>query len=189
MAASPNVLVSLLGLHGLHRATVKAQKYLAIPRIDDTKELRKEKLMKFIYLNYKSYLGCSRSEEFYLTFVMQTLAEVKTGMLEKAIKKAQQNLYDFQKEAGKLSIMVPDELDMDCQALIQRIPPVSACLYEVADMQTNMDKLRTAYWDADEDIVFNRVVRMGLDPSRALATRTHELIVASNVSLVNKYSL
>jgi len=71
---------------------------------------------------------------------------------------------------------------------LMEIPHFGAVMAEVTDLQLTFDKLRGSYWDNDIEIVFNRAVSMPKDPNRYLSTRAHELILASNASLVNKYS-
>jgi hypothetical protein len=188
--ASPGCLVHLLSIHGLQRSLLKVNKYFNLPRSGDNPDVRKDKMINFIQLYHGSSLGCLRSEEFKNTFVFQTLAEVKTAILEKAIKNTHMKLYKFVKEVAEtLHECIPDTLGMDSQSILRLLPFVNPIILDTASLQHEADKLRSAYWDADEDIVFNRVVRLGVDPSRGLATRARDLILASNASLVNVYSL
>jgi len=67
-------------------------KYLSLPRPQDDEKVGGYKLIKFIDLNFGSSLGCIRSNTFLKQFMIQTLCEIKTGVLEEAIKKGGQNV-------------------------------------------------------------------------------------------------
>lgn len=72
-------------------------------------------------------------------------------------------------------------------SILQGLPCVEAVVNNILQLQDDFDRLRTAYWDSDEDIVFNRVIHNGVDPERVLSTRASHLVMQSNASLVNHY--
>lgn len=187
--ASPDLLRGLLGLHGKTRCFTKALKFLNFPKCSDSDEVLLTKAINFNQLYFKGALGCSRSSMFLLEFQIQTITEVKANILEKAIISCQKTRHNFQSELAKRTfkyLLRPDLVD---QTILWEHPVIKGLVAHQTDLQDLFDKLRTAYWDNDLEIALGKTVTVPSDPTRYLKTRSHELILASTASLVNKYSL
>jgi hypothetical protein len=178
-------LLPVLGI--LPRLHKKIRIFLNLPLSTDTKSVQDEKVERLISLFYgPSGIGCTRSGECKTSFMMQTLAEVKTMVLENAIKESHKRINQF---ASTLASVVEIPLGLDAQSLLMALPPIEACLSEVGRNQEDFDKLRSAYWDDDMSIVFNRVTHLAINPERVLATRGHIMVQASNATLINRYNM
>jgi hypothetical protein len=162
----------------------KAVKFLDLPRREDSPEVGYERALRLLASDFGSYLGCSRQVSFYMGFTMQTIAEVKTQMLEVGLKKCAQKGAPFIRKVTELAT----SLGVGDQVVLVQIPPVEVIRNNLMSLQGEFDRLRSAYWDNDEDIVFGRVTHVGLDPERVLQTRSSHLILQSNAALRNKYS-
>jgi len=84
--ANPVLLRQLMAFHNLQRSWKKAIKYLNFPQASDTKIMTEDKMINFIHLYYGSALGCTRSERFLKEFILQTISEIKTSIVEGALK-------------------------------------------------------------------------------------------------------
>jgi len=170
------------------RQEFKIKKYLNLPRQSDKQDEREVKVRFFVETLFASSgLGCNVSGEVLHTFVMQTLAEVKTSSLEIAIKEAHKKIVTFSQGLNSLACVLPP--GMDPQSLLMALPPVEASLAEINSMQDEFDKLRSAYYDKDEDIVFNKVVQIGIDPEKGFSRRNHVILQIAAAQIVNKYTM
>jgi len=127
--------------------------------------------------------GCFDRLEISETFVLQSLAEIKAALMETGIRKV---FTLGQKFLSGLASDLPGELPD--QGALLAVPVVGAVRGQLLDLQTSFDDLRSAYYDLDEDIVFNRIALAISDPTRILTARASKVVLMSKASVVNKYS-
>lgn len=163
----------------------KAQKILLMPsRVDKAGEGSTERIRRFLDCFYGSYLGCSRGDDFKKVFTFQTIAEVKTHFIETRIKSNFEKANPFLRSCAVLGA----KLGLADQAILLQIPAVAVVRNNILQLQEDFELLRSAYWDSDEDIVFNKIIHSGLDPERVLTTRSAHVILEANAALVNHYT-
>jgi hypothetical protein len=186
-AANPALLKDLLAIFKIQRSWKKAYKYLNFPRVSDLPEVEHYKLITLIKLYLGEFLGCSRSKEFYHAFVWQTLNEVKTAAFENAIKDVARATHDiiddivgYMSKGQEAGLLMPKNL--------LEIPVIKGMTEQMTSLQDTFDQVRTGYWDSDREVVLMKAIQIPKNPERFFATRTSELIIASNASLVNQYS-
>nr|QCF24461.1 RNA-dependent RNA polymerase [Entomophthora muscae mitovirus 2] len=165
------------------RDTHKIQTFLHIPTKGDSPEDRSEKSIWLINKFFKSEVGCNRQVTFKEKFVLQTLAEVKTACIETAIKLIAKELSAWQQSLPELA-----SLGLVDQTVLLAMPPVAVCRKAALELQSGFDKLRSAYWDLDEDIVFGEIPIRGVNPSRVNSVRAKEVLLATKVLITNRYS-
>lgn len=176
-------LGELLRILNLPIRADKCNRLLDLPQKGETAEVGYQRVERLLASDYGSYLGCTRQVSFKQSFAMQTIAEVKTKVIEEAL---QSNFHRFQPFLGKVTQMAAG-LGVVDQSILKSIPPIEVMLLNIQQQQEIFDRLRAAYWDNDEDIVFNRVLLTALDPERILTTRNSHLILQANASLRNNY--
>lgn len=182
MMAFPG-LADLLKLLRLPIRESKMNQLLLMPRrVDNTVE-GCERIERFLTSFYKSYLGCNRSKEFKVGFTYQTLAEVKTHFIESRLISNFKKAKPFLQKVNSLAV----ELGLVDPTVVMRSPAVESVINNIKQLQEDFDRLRSAYWDADEDIVFNRVIHNGVDPERIWSHRSSHTILQANAALVNHY--
>jgi len=116
-----------------------------LPQEQDSQHTRSEKVMNLVRSYYEGYLGCTRAQSFYESFIFQTIAEVKTAILEEAIKNNHQSIFKFRKLIDSMVVAIPDDLGEDSQSTLFNLPMIRAVTYEISDLQVQVDKLRAAY--------------------------------------------
>jgi hypothetical protein len=161
----------------------KIQQLLLMPRRVDRGLEGSERIRRFLVCFYGSYLGCNRQVGFQEGFTFQTLAEVKTHFIEARLKANFQKAQPFLRKIGKLAV----DLGLEDHSILRLTPPVQCVIANINELQADFDRLRSAYWDSDEDIVFNKVIHNGIDPERVLSVRSSHLILQTNAALVNQY--
>jgi hypothetical protein len=181
----PGSIPALLRALGLRiRDTHKVVSFLHLPIKADTGENRAHKSKWLASRFFGEVLGCFDRHEFKITFVTQTLAEVKTSLMEAGIKRVfaqgQKFLSDFVKEGLLRS---PD------QGALLAVPLVGAVRQQMLELQTSFEDLQAAYYDSDEDIVFGKIIIAMSDPSRVGTRRASKMVVAAKATLVNKYKM
>jgi hypothetical protein len=186
--ANPDLLRGILGIHGITRCYTKSLKFLNFPRVSDSDAVRLVKAINFNKLYYKGALGCFRTPEFDLGFATQTIAEVKTATLESAIVSCGKSRNRFITKLNTRAQELAQSQGLDDPSILLEHPIIRGLGAHQIDLQGLFDKLRSAYWDSDLEIALGKAIKVPTDPSRYLKTRSHELILASTASLVNKYS-
>jgi hypothetical protein len=176
-------ILSYLSALGLRiRDTEKVVAFLHLPKKADTQEVRQTKIDFFANLLFRPAFGCFPRQAMKEIFILQTLAEVKTGELEAGIqrifKESRDLLWDLQKRfAGKL----PD------QGALPSLPPVAAVRTQAMILQESFDQLRAAYYENDEDIVFAKVMASLHDPTRVMSKRNSTIVLEAQVTILYKY--
>jgi hypothetical protein len=118
-----------------------------------------------------------------VSFTLQTIAEVKTNVIEGRLKDNFSKAGPFLQKAGQLMA----SLGLTDQAVLRAIPAIEVVISNLQGLQEDFDRLRSAYYDNDADIVFNKVIRNGLDPERVMSKRSSHLIHEANATLSNQY--
>lgn len=113
---------------------------------------------------------------------MQTLAEIKTALLESGLKKIAHQLHAFNAKVQGYA----QEGMADPTALVV-LPYVEVARGYIQGLQASFDALRTAYWDLDEDIVFGKIPIRGIDPVRIESSRASRMALLTKVTISNKY--
>lgn len=166
------------------RDTKKMITFWNFPRVADTTEIRESKAYNLTSLLFSGVLGCNQTRAFRYLFVTQTIAEVKTALLEKALKKIAQQLHGFNQKLPELLSQ-----SMGGQSALVALPYVEVVTEYTRELQTSYDALRTAYWDLDEDIIFNEIPIRGVDPIRIESQRVSRVALLTKTSTVNRYSM
>lgn len=179
----PQSIRSLLWCLGLRvRDYQKLVTLLHLPIKEDCEEVRENKTNWLAFGLFTEVFGCHPRTEIKETFILQSLAEVKAALMESGIKsvfmKGQQFLAGLQRD--------PD-LGLVDQSVLLNVPIVSAIRSELIDLQNSFERLRSAYYDLDEDIVFGRVALTMSDPTRIMTKSARKMIVGSQATIVNKY--
>lgn len=181
----PGSIPALLRALGLRiRDSHKVVSFLHLPLEADTKEVRARKSKWLASRFFGEVFGCFERQELKEKFVLQSLAEVKTALMENGIKRyfvlGQKFLSDLVKE---------DLLELPDQGALLALPLVGAVRQQMLELQDSFESLRSAYYDLDEDIVFGKIIIAMSDPSRISTRRTSKMVVASQATLVNKYKM
>lgn len=179
----PQSIRSLLWTLGLRvRDYHKVVSLLHLPIKEDSEEIRGSKSEWLAIRFFKEVFGCHPRPTIKGIFILQSLAEVKAALIETGIKSV------FMKGQKFLSELQQDpDLGLVDQSVLLNIPTVSAVRSELIELQTSFEKLRSAYYDLDEDIVLGRVALSMSDPSRIMTKSARKMIVGSQASIVNKY--
>jgi len=165
------------------RLAKKAYNLYLMPSSKDTPNVLQQKLVKVSREWFQGHLGCHREaspliREIWLTWV----AEAKTAVLEEGIKKSHRNLVKFNETLQGLAASW-DTGSVDPRTL-WNLPPCRVAKENLGNMQEQFEKLRIAFTTGgEEDIVFNKVVRLGLQPDRLFSDRDHKIVLASHASL------
>jgi len=155
-------LAKLLSILKLPIRKDKIELLLLMPKGVDREENGDQRIRLFLTSIFGTYLGCSRSTTFLKGFAYQTLAEMKTHFIEIRLKSNFQKAQPFLKRIVKLA----SDLGMDGHAILHKTPAVESVISNIKGLQADYDRLRSAYWDSEEDIVFNRIIHNGIDPER-----------------------
>jgi len=174
-------LLSKLG-HRL-RDLDKMRTLWSFPTIADSKEQLRDKSNWLISRFFQGTLSCNQ-RSIRGTFVLQTIAEIKTAMIENGLKKIAHQLFGFNQ---RMADLLPQ--GMDGQLALVALPYVEVARGYILGLQESFDSLRKAYWDLDEDIVFNKIPIRGIDPVRIENSRVSRMALLTKVSTVNKYRM
>lgn len=161
----------------------KMNQLLLMPRREDVDDDSCQRIRLFLTSIFGSYLGCNRSAYFLKGFTFQTMAEVKTHFIESRLKTNFQKARPFLTKVAQIGM----RLGLVDHSILHKSPPVAVVLANINGLQDDWDRLRSAYWDSDKDIVFNKVIRNGLDPERILSQRSVHLLLQTNAALINHY--
>lgn len=154
----------------------------SLPKLSDSREVQLLKTYRLTQRFFKGVLSCNQTLEFRRTFVLQTLAEVKTAMIEKGLKKIAHQLHGFNQ---KMTGLLPQ--GMDGQSALVALPYVEVARGYILGLQSSFDALRTAFWNLDEDIVFGKIPLRGIDPVRIESSRVSRMALLTKVSTINLY--
>jgi len=166
------------------RLARKAYNLFLMPRASDGPNVAQEKLIRVCREWFDNILGCfNEGKPFAREVWYEWVAEAKTAVLEAGIKKSHKNLVLFQQKVQELFATSRDTGSVSPE-LMKALPPVIVAQSNLGNMQQEFDQLREAFTTGrEEDIVFNRVVRLGLAPDRLFTDRDHKLILATHASL------
>jgi len=181
----PGSIPAFLRALGLRvRDSHKVRAFLHLPRKADTEEMQARKSEWLASCHFSEVFGCFNRQELRRTFVLQTLAEVKTSVMEEGI----QNIFTLGQKF--LSDLVKDYSgELPDQRVLLDLPVVGSVRSQAVKLQETFDRLRSAYYDNDEDIVFNNIALAMSDPTRIMTKRSSKVVVISRANLVNKYKL
>lgn len=181
----PGSIPSLLKALGLRiRDSHKVVSFLHLPLQVDTGEIRAHKSKWLASRFFGEVFGCFDRQELKEVFVLQSLAEVKTALMESGIKRV------FTLGQKFLSELVKDNLlESPDQSALLALPIVGAVRQQMLELQNSFESLRSAYYDLDEDIVFGKILIAMSDPSRVTTRRASKMVVAAKATLVNRYKM
>jgi hypothetical protein len=179
----PGSIPAFLRALGLRlRDSSKVWAFLHLPRKADTEEMQARKSNWLASCYFSEVFGCFDRLSLRRTFVLQSLAEVKAALMEEGIR----NIFTLsQKFLAGLVKEYSEELPD--QGVLLNLPVVGAVRTQAINLQGSFDKLRSAYYDLDEDIVFNNIAVAMSDPSRIMTKRSNKVVMLSRASIVNKY--
>lgn len=162
----------------------KVVSFLHLPSKGDNQEVRVVKVNYLSHRYFPEVFGCFDRQGLKETFILQTLAEVKTSLMEEGIQEI------FTQSQVFLQGVVKDLAgDLADQAVLLALPPVAAIRTQAINLQESFDQLRSAYYDNDEDIVFGRIITVLNDPTRIMSVRASKRILEARSSIVNKYGI
>jgi hypothetical protein len=178
-------LESLLRILNIRVNVLKMRRNLEMLDLTSSRvQVGDDQLRRVIARYWGSYLGCSRSKDFYRAFVLQTLAEVKTHFIEERLKENAKKAQPFMRKVGLLA----QSLGLDDQSILRSLPPVQVAISHLQRIQDDFDRLRSAYYDDDAAIIAGSIIRSGLDPERVLSSRSSHLVLQANSTLVFYYN-
>jgi hypothetical protein len=165
------------------RLVTKALRFLTLPwdRADISRE---DQIVRFVRLMNPSALGCFTSaKDRASSWMMSALAEVKSRVLESGLLKARGNAETFIK--GIRSILKSYQ-GMEAQLAFQSIPAVSVAAEQHYALANDLDDIRDPLVTTPEKLIFNEVRYLGFDATRLLTTRSHEILLGTNATLINQ---
>jgi hypothetical protein len=131
-------------------------------------------------------LGCfTSSQDRASSWMMSALAEVKSRVLETGLLKVRGNAHSFIK-ASRLFLRT--YRGADAQFAFQSIPAVQIAAEQFAQLANDIDDIRDPLVTTPEKLIFNEVRYLGFDAERLLVTRSSEVLMATNATLVNQLS-
>lgn len=175
---------TLLGVSSSARLAEKAWRFYLLPSREDSRSFQAFKRVKLGEILISGILGCfSVSRTLKVNTLGVLLIECKARILEEAIKKQVQTLYDFQVEAAKYLGLLPEGLDG--QSILLALPPFAVVRNHIRILQEEYEKVRVvrdsevaARWLAIE-------VRLTLDPFLALSTRQSKVVINNKATVLN----
>jgi len=160
----------------------KVVSFLYLPTKGDSEESRWQKYNYLCSRFFPEVFGCFDRQAIREPFVLQTLAEVKTSLMEEGIQRV------FSLSQAFMQEVVRDfSGELVDQSALLALPPVMAIRSQAIKLQESFDQLREAYYDNDEDIISGNIIMALCDPSRIITKRTSKMILESRSSIVNKY--
>lgn len=177
-------IIALLGVFNQRPRDVdKFLKYLHLPRQGDSEAVRTDKLNFLSTALFPSVFGCFPRYKMRSDFILQTLAEVKTAKIESAMKASFQVAQSYFSKLGSSELA----LGMEDQSLLLLLPAIESVRSEIMKAQDMFGKLRSMYWDSDEELIFSSGLMTLTDPSRLMVSRRQKVLISTNASLVNEY--
>ena len=175
---------ALLGASAASRLAEKTWRFYLLPSREDSRSFQAFKRVKLGEILISGILGCfSWSRTLKINTLGVLLVESKARVLESAIKKQVQRLFDFQVEAKKYLSLFPEGLDG--QSVLLALPPFAVLRSHIRDLQMEYEKVRVvreseapARWLAIE-------VRLVLDPYAAISTRQSKVVASNKATVLN----
>jgi hypothetical protein len=166
------------------RLVSKALSFLTLPW--DRKGISKDdQILRFVQLTAPQVLGCyidakGRASD----FLMTALAEVKARVIESGLLKMRGNAESFLKRSRGL---LQHYKGGDAQSAIKSIPAVMVAAKQFSALANTIDDLRDPLVTTPENLIFDKVTYLGFDAERIMVTRSSEVLMATNATLVNQY--
>jgi len=175
---------TLLGSSAAGRLALKTWRFYLLPSREDGRSLQAFKRVTLGEMLIGGILGCFQwSRTLKVNTLGVLLVECKARVLESAIKKQVQLLYDFQVEAGKYLSLFPEGLDG--QSILLALPPFAATRSNIRVLQEEYEKVREV---RDSDVAarwLHLEVRLVLDPFAAISTRQSKVVASNKATVLN----
>jgi len=114
------------------------------------------------------------------------LAEVKARVLEHGLLTVRGKAQDFIKSSRALLYHYKGA---DARSTLMSTPAIAIAVDQHGQLASDIDDIRDPLVTKPEDLIFNKVRYLGFDASRLLTTRAHEILLASNATLINQLSM
>jgi len=148
---------------------------------------REEQILRFVQTAAPEILGCHQlANDRAMNFFMSAMAEVKARVLESGMLKARGNAEVMIKNLRKL---LPHFKGVDAQSAYQSIPALELSYAQFRELANDLDDLRDPMVTTPEKLIFDKVTILGFDSTRLMATRSHEVLLASNATLLNRFRM
>jgi hypothetical protein len=190
ISVEPGALSDIFESLGLNSKylTRKAEDFLLLPRPIMGGDLGVQ-ITKFVRKIYPDSMGCfnsssesSRAKDWYMT----SAAEAKARILDKAIL----DLIGTSKAyIRKLRRIVSGYSGTDAQSALRAVPAVELILDQYTFLNNQIEALRDPLETKPETLLFEKEIRLGFNPERLLSARRHEVVLGSNMTLVNNIKL
>jgi hypothetical protein len=179
----PGSIPAYLEALGLRiRDAHKVSLFLSFPLRGESAEIRKHKVIYITERFYPGLFGCFDRLQTREVFVLQSLAEIKTALMEQGIREVFKKSNAFlQTEIPNLSLELPDH------EALSLLPVFATVRSQAQDLQKSFDSLRTAYYNSDEDGALAQVIGACSDPTRIMVKRQAKMVMAARVTLLYNY--
>jgi hypothetical protein len=178
---------TLLGISSSRRLAEKAWRFYLLPSKEDGRSLQAFKRVKLGEMLIGGILGCfSWSRTLKINTLGVLLIECKARILESAIKKQVQSLFDFQRESVKYLSLFQEGLDG--QSILLALPPFAVLRSHIRDLQEEYEKLRVVRESDSAARWLSLEVRLVLDPFATLSTRQSKVVASNKATVLNYLS-
>lgn len=175
---------TILGVSAASRLAEKTWRFYLLPSREDGRSLQAFKRVKLGEILIGGILGCfSWSRTLKVNTLGVLLVECKARVLESAIKKQVQRLFDFQVEAKRFLSLFQEGLDG--QSILLSLPPFAVLRSHIRDLQEEYEKVRVV---RDSDIAarwLSLEVRLVLDPFATISTRKSKVVASNKATVLN----
>jgi len=175
---------TILGVSAASRLAEKTWRFYLLPSREDSRSFQAFKRVKLGEILISGILGCfSWSRTLKVNTLGVLLIESKARVLESAIKKQVQRLYDFQMEAVKYLSLFPEGLDG--QSILLALPPFAVLRSHIRDLQEEYEKVRLVRESEAPARWLSIEVRLVLDPYAAISTRQSKVVASNKATVLN----
>jgi len=186
--ADPGLVKDLFSGLGLpQRLWSKAVKLLYLPRKEDTQEERQEKASLLANIVFPNEFSCNSRFGQQWELLTAALAECKARVMEDGLLAARSKANDMIKSITNNAKNCYKGVDF--QTALYNLPVVEVSRNQYKQLEEDIMKLRNPKEVTPDKLIFNQVVFLGFDATRLLTTRSHEIILSSNATLINRLTL
>lgn len=146
---------------------------------------RGEQILQFVRTICPEVLGCFQSRSRAEQFLIPALAENKARVLEASLLKLRGQSADALKVQKRL---IRHYRGSDAQSALLSIPSVKLIFDQYQDTREQLENIRDPMITSPESLVMNKAALLGFDPDRINTKRNHEILLATNATLVNNFA-
>jgi len=167
-----------------NRLTKKALTFLLLPW-DRPGVTRAEQILRFVRRVCPEVLGCFQTEARASSFLIPALAECKARILEGSLLKLRGSSQDAIKAQRGI---IRHYRGSDAQSALLSVPSIKLIYDQFTETREQLENLRDPMITTPESLIIDKRVLLGFDPDRINTKRNHEILLATNATLVNNFS-